>query len=99
MPIRDNPPSTEPVLEARGFDIRTPSIQSGVSEVDPKTRENVTLFYKPPKLGHFSCQEPPAKDEVPYEDWVYEVQSNRTVCVENVLHQGIIQFYPGMQVG
>ena len=93
--VKEDPPSTGSIPEARGFDIQTPSIQSHIFGAEPRARENIPSLYKSLKLGHFSGQEPLAKDEVPYEHWAYKVQSNRIVCAENVLRQGIIQSLRG----
>ena len=71
-----------------------PSIQSQVSGAEPRAMD-IPSLYKPPKLGHFSGQEPSAKDEVPYEHRAYKVQSNRIMCAESVLRQGIIQSLRG----
>ena len=65
------------IPEALGFDVYTTSLQTRVSDLK---HQNNSSPYKPPKLGHLSGQDPAVKDEVLYEHWSYEVQSNRSLC-------------------
>ena len=89
---KGDPPATESIPEARGFDIWTPYIQSQVLTAELRARENIPSLYKPQNLDHFSSQEPPAKMRCLMSTGA---QRSRIVCMENILRQGIIQSFRG----
>ena len=78
--------SSTSVPDVQCADFQTPSETTLIAQTFSRDIPSIT---KPPKLRS-PDEDPPSKDEVPIEHWMYQVQSSQSLYSENVLKQGTI---------